>query len=128
MRFILSTAAVFVIALGVLTACTDTAPKANSNRASGTTANNGTGNSATANNATTATTAPKTGQLDDAPRINLADAKKEFDAGTAVFVDTRAEVSYRAEHVKGAINLPMEAVELRYKEIPTGKKIIAYCS
>jgi 3-mercaptopyruvate sulfurtransferase SseA len=65
---------------------------------------------------------------DDAPRITLADAKKDFDAGTAVFVDTRAEATYRQEHVKGAINMPMEAVETRYKEIPTGKKIIAYCS
>jgi 3-mercaptopyruvate sulfurtransferase SseA len=65
---------------------------------------------------------------DEAPRITLADAKKDFDAGTAVFVDTRAAASYQQEHVKGAINMPMEAVETRYKEIPTGKKIIAYCS
>ena len=65
---------------------------------------------------------------DDAPRITLADAKKDFDAGTAVFVDTRAEATYKQEHIKGAINMPMEAVEARYKEIPTGKKIIAYCS
>ncbi|HEX8638115.1 MAG TPA: rhodanese-like domain-containing protein, partial [Pyrinomonadaceae bacterium] len=65
---------------------------------------------------------------DDAPRIALVDAKKDFDAGTAVFVDTRAEATYRQEHVKGAINMPMEAVETRYREIPTGKKIIAYCS
>jgi predicted sulfurtransferase len=65
---------------------------------------------------------------DDAPRISLADAKKDFDAGNAVFVDTRAAVAYQQEHVKGAINIPMEAVETRYKEIPTDKKIIAYCS
>jgi predicted sulfurtransferase len=76
-------------------------------------------------------TAPKTdehGHADDAPRISLADAKKDFDAGNAVFVDTRAEIAYKQEHVKGAINIPMEAVETRYKEIPTSKKIIAYCS
>lgn len=77
------------------------------------------------------TSAPKTdehGHTDDAPRISLAEAKKDFDAGNAVFVDTRAEIAYKQEHIKGAINLPMEAVEMRYKEIPTGKKIIAYCS
>jgi 3-mercaptopyruvate sulfurtransferase SseA len=76
-------------------------------------------------------TAPKTdehGHADDAPRISLADAKKDFDAGNVVFVDTRAAVAYQQEHIKGAINIPMEAVETRYKEIPTGKKIIAYCS
>lgn len=65
--------------------------------------------------------------LDNVPRISAEDAKKEFDNGTAVFVDTRAEFVYRAEHVKGAINLPMEAFDARYREIPTGKKIIAYC-
>jgi PBP1b-binding outer membrane lipoprotein LpoB len=65
---------------------------------------------------------------ENAPRISLEDAKQEFDAGTAIFVDTRAEVQFQQEHVKGAINLPAEAMALRYKEIPTGKKIIAYCS
>lgn len=68
------------------------------------------------------------GLTEDAPRISLADAKKDFDAGNAVFVDTRAEIAYKGEHIKGSINVPMEAVETRYKEIPTGKKIIAYCS
>ncbi len=42
---------------------------------------------------------------DEAPRINLADAKKDFDAGKVVFVDTRAEPSYKTEHIKGAINV-----------------------
>jgi len=64
----------------------------------------------------------------DAPRITLADAKKDFDAGNVVFVDTRAEAAYRTEHIKGSINMPMEGFEARYKEIPTDKKIIAYCS
>lgn len=65
---------------------------------------------------------------DNAPRITLAEAKKEFDAGTAIFVDTRAESVYKQEHIKDAINIPAEAVESRYKELPTDKKIIAYCS
>jgi predicted sulfurtransferase len=64
----------------------------------------------------------------DAPRIALEDAKKDFDDGKAIFVDTRAEIQYQQEHIKGAINIPAEAMETRYKEIPTDKKIIAYCS
>ena len=68
------------------------------------------------------------GHADTAPRIVLADAKKEFDAGNAVFVDTRAKTAYDAEHIKGAINMTTADVETRYKEIPTDKKIIAYCS
>lgn len=68
------------------------------------------------------------GHADDAPRITLAEAKKDFDAGNAVFLDTRADATFRQEHIKGALNMPVEAVEARYKEIPAGKKIIAYCS
>lgn len=66
--------------------------------------------------------------VEEAPRISLADAKADFDKGAAIFVDTRAEVTYKDEHIKGSINLPAEAFEARYKELPTDKKIIAYCS
>lgn len=64
----------------------------------------------------------------DAPRINLADAKKDFDDGAALFVDTRAAIQYNEKHIKGAINIPAEAMDVRIKEIPKDKKIIAYCS
>lgn len=65
---------------------------------------------------------------DDAPRINLADAKKDFDEENAVFVDTRSEVSYKTEHIKGALNVPMGEFAKYYKSVPKDKKIIAYCS
>ena len=107
---------VLAAALGILTACQKTAAPLKSEN--------------TYKNTNTKLTpkADEHGQTDEAPRITLADAKKDFDAGTAIFVDTRAEVSYQQGHVKGSINLPMEAFEMRYKEIPTDKKIIAYCS
>jgi hypothetical protein len=62
------------------------------------------------------------------PRITLADAKKEFDAGTAVFVDTRDLSSYRFSRIKGAVHMPTDTAANRLKELPKGKKIIAYCS
>jgi hypothetical protein len=65
---------------------------------------------------------------DKIARISLEEAKKEFDAGNAVFVDTRDVSSHRFARIKGAIHLPAEAASMRWKEIPTGKKIIAYCS
>lgn len=115
MRHILSVAAAFVTALLVLTACQNAVqPKAETAKAN--------------TNANSAQIVKDKDPADDAPRITLADAKKDFDAGNTVFVDTRAEVSYKQEHIKGAINVPAEAMETRYKEIPTGKKIIAYCS
>lgn len=65
---------------------------------------------------------------DDAPRITLADAKADFDAGTALFVDTRAEAAYNQEHIKGSINVSSDKLEAKLKELPKDKKIIAYCS
>lgn len=65
---------------------------------------------------------------DDAPRITLADAKKDFDAGNVVFIDTRGADSYKSEHIKGAINIPANELQSNLKKIPANKKIIAYCS
>ncbi len=66
--------------------------------------------------------------VDDAARISLEDAKKAFDAGDTIFVDTRASSAYSAEHIKGAINIPAGEFETRYTEVPKNKRIIAYCS
>ena len=116
MKKVLSLSAFLTVALLVLTACQMASTSSIDNQ----------------NNANkSANAAPKTddhGHADDAPRITLADAKKDFDAGNAVFIDTRAKSAYDAEHIKGAINMSSGEVEARYKEIPTGKKIIAYCS
>ena len=65
---------------------------------------------------------------DKVPRITLEDAKKDYDNGTAVVIDSRAEVAYKQEHIAGALNIPIGSPETRYSEIPKGKKIIIYCS
>ena len=65
---------------------------------------------------------------EEAPRISLEDAKKDFDGGKALFIDTRSADQYKAEHIKGAINIPAAEFETRYAEVPQDKKIIAYCS
>src|SRR5437868_6082847 len=65
---------------------------------------------------------------EEAPRISLDDAKKDFDAGNAFFVDTRGADQYKPEHIKGAVNIPAGEFETRYAEVPKDKKIIAYCS
>jgi predicted sulfurtransferase len=68
------------------------------------------------------------GHEDTAKRITVAEAKVAFDKGEVVFVDTRADVYWAKEHIKGAINIPAEEAALRFNEIPKGKKVIAYCS
>ena len=112
MRYYISLIAIAVIGISIFTACEKAVPGA-----------------ITAQTNTSATPPPSSQDpAANAPRISLADAKKDFDAGNAIFVDTRAEQTYKQEHIKGAINISAETFEARYKEIPTGKKIIAYCS
>lgn len=117
MKKLLSLSAFLTIALFIGAAC-QAASTAN------TTA--GGGSQALANNSAAAT--DEHAHSDDAPRITLADAKKDFDAGTAIFVDTRGEAAYKNEHIKGAINIAADMLEAKLKELPKDKKIIAYCS
>lgn len=73
-------------------------------------------------------TAPVDEHFSDAPRISLADAKKDFDNGTALFIDTHAKAQYDSQHIKGSINVPANDVGNKLDAIPKDKKIIAYCS
>lgn len=131
MRFIFSALAVLTIGLGVLTACTDSAetgkvePLKAGNQAANQTLGTTNLNSAVTN------AAPKVdehGHMDNAPRITLAEAKKDFDAGNAVFIDTRSKEAFETEHIKGAINVPVADLEAKLSEIPKDKKLIVYCS
>lgn len=67
-------------------------------------------------------------QTDDFQRISLEDAKKEFDAGTAIIVDARGKDEFKTEHIKGAISFPYDDFDKKFKKLPKDKKIIVYCS
>ena len=71
---------------------------------------------------------PAAAVTDAAPRIGLADAKKDFDAGGGVFIDTHVKEQFDIQHIQGAINVPVGELETKLNKIPKGKKIIAYCS
>ena len=81
-----------------------------------------------AKNNTNEAASPVATPTDDAPRITLAEAKAAFDAGSAIFVDTRAEAAYKPEHIKGAINITQDKLESKLSSLSKDKKIIAYCS
>jgi hypothetical protein len=65
---------------------------------------------------------------DDAPRITLADAKKDFDNKAAVFIDTHSKEQYELEHIPGAINIQPNTIKQNMDKVPKGKKLIVYCS
>ena len=63
--------------------------------------------------------------------IPLDGARALFDADTALFLDARPAGEYAKGHIRGALNLPWQAVEQRFIEIADrlagGKTIITYC-
>jgi hypothetical protein len=103
-----------VATLACVAACNDVAPPVNVRPAS-----------------TPVAAAPATdphAEEDNAPRITLADAKKDYDAGKAVIVDVRDPNTYNQEHIKGALNITPADLPGALDKLPKGKKIIAYCS
>lgn len=66
--------------------------------------------------------------LAQAPRISAAEARKALDAGQAVLVDVRSLDAWQEEHAKGAVNIPVNEISVRFGELPKDKQIIAYCT
>lgn len=64
----------------------------------------------------------------DVPRVSLADAKARIDAGQAVVVDTRPRSDFEAEHIPGALSIPLAEFEARLSELPKNAEIITYCT
>jgi hypothetical protein len=64
----------------------------------------------------------------DVPRIGVAAAKVQVEAGEAVFVDVRTAATYEQKHIAGALSMPAGEVSRRYAEFPTDKLIIFYCA
>lgn len=62
------------------------------------------------------------------PRISVEEAKKDFDAGHVVFVDSRGTGAFDVEHLPGAIAIAYNDPESEYDKLPKGKKIVIYCS
>jgi len=64
----------------------------------------------------------------EVPRISVEDAKKDYDAGIAVIIDSRDAGTFGQERIAGSINIPTGSSDADFSKIPQGKKIIVYCS
>lgn len=71
---------------------------------------------------------PAAQPADDVRRINIADAKAEFESGKAVMIDVRGEATYKLGHIKGAKLIVFTEIASRSNELPKDKNIILYCS
>ncbi len=58
------------------------------------------------------------------PRVKVEDAKAAFDSGKAIIVDVRSAQAFAAEHIKGAISIPLGTDITLEKD----QWIITYCT
>jgi rhodanese-related sulfurtransferase len=59
--------------------------------------------------------------------INAVEAKKLLDAQEAIIIDVRENEEYSAEHIQGALHVPLAEVAGKIESINTDKKIIFQC-
>lgn len=67
-------------------------------------------------------------EIEAAPRIDAAEAKRLLDRGEAVAVDVRTAQDYMAGHIPGALQIPLEYVGGELPYFPRDKKLITYCT
>jgi len=66
---------------------------------------------------------------DKIPRVKVDEAKKMVAEGKAIFIDVRGADAYKMSHIKGALDVPLTRLnEGEFKDLPSDKLIIAYCS
>ena len=115
MRLLISLSLAVVLAVVALTAC-------NSNDGRD-------GRTAQANAQSSAKSSPVVNPTGDGVRrITPNELRDDLANGTAVLVDVRSEETYKAEHIRGAINIPEGQIIARANELPRGKMIATYCS
>lgn len=44
-----------------------------------------------------------------------------------VLVDLRGRDDYRGGHIEGAVSMPLDEIDKRYRELPREKEIVTYC-
>ena len=71
---------------------------------------------------------PASPPADNARRITAAELHALWEKGDVVIIDTRAEVAYKQEHIKGSISMPSGTVLDHLNDLPRNKLIAAYCT
>lgn len=75
---------------------------------------------------------PPSAQEGDPPFISLDEAAAKFQSSEVLFIDSRDPEDYEYGHIRGAINLPYEELELYWDQvspqITDGQPLVLYCS
>ena len=117
---LLATGALLVLVAGANFACHSTT--------AGTAATTATTAAAPDANAANAP-APSQNPEDLMPRVRVEEAKAEVTSGKGVIIDVRGTDAWKVAHVEGALDIQLADLEKSdFKNIPKGKRIIAYCT
>lgn len=68
---------------------------------------------------------------DGVSRITKEQLRAKMEKGEDIIVlDVRTGMSYKGSDIKikGAMRIPPDAIDMRYKELPLDKEIITYCT
>lgn len=67
---------------------------------------------------------------DDVPRVVLEEALVALHSGAAIFVDVRSADAFALSHITGAINIPVNEIEINPAIVDFDKDqwIITYCT
>ena len=67
---------------------------------------------------------------DEVPRVTLEEALVAYSAGAAVFLDVRSRDSFASSHIPGAINIPVNEIEVNavLAGVDRDEWIITYCT
>lgn len=66
-------------------------------------------------------------ERDELTPIPLKELRRLMRAGTVTVIDVRPGDEFIAGHIPGAVSLPIGDLERRWREIPKGREVVAYC-
>lgn len=64
----------------------------------------------------------------EVPRMPVQEASSRVRNGEVILVDVRDAESFGADHITGAVNIPLDEVAARAGELPRDKVIVTYCA
>lgn len=67
------------------------------------------------------------GDRDNVEAVSMDELLERTLSGDVVVLDARPEHEYEAGHIEGAISMPYDVLETRLRELPKGKRYVAYC-
>lgn len=59
--------------------------------------------------------------------MTLAGLVERLNRGDVVLVDVRPHEEYEEGHIEGALSLPLEELDERWRELPPDRELVAYC-